>query len=144
MGTISEHFDYREFEESATAKANRITNVITTTAVRDSVKELTVTILQPLRSMINREVHINSGYRCAKLNAIIPNSSTTSQHVKGEAADIVVPGTQSIDIARIIVKLSLPFDQLIVYPTFCHVSHKKGGPQRGKVLYNKSYTGPKI
>lgn len=144
MGTISENFDYREFEESETAKANRITNVITTHDVRDAVRELVVTVLQPLRSMLNKEVNINSGYRCAKLNAIIPNSSTTSQHIKGEAADIVVPGVKPIDVARKVKALDLPYDQLIVYPNFCHISHKKGGPQRKKILYNKSYTGPKL
>lgn len=144
MGTISEHFDYREFEESEAAKKNRIQNTITSFEVRDSIKELVVTVLQPLRSMLNREGHVNSGYRCKSLNAIIPNSSTTSQHIKGEAADMDFKGVQPIDVARIAVKLDLPFDQLIVYPTFCHISHKKGGPQRKNVLYNKSYTGPKL
>ena len=32
-------------------------------------------------------------------------------------------------------------DQLIVYPTFVHFSHKHGGPQRQQLLYNKSYRG---
>lgn len=144
MGTISEHFDYKEFEESETAKKNRITNVISSFEVRDSLKELVVTVLQPLRSMLNREGHVNSGYRCKALNDIIPNSSATSQHVKGEAADMDFKGMKPIEVARAAVKLDLPFDQLIVYPTFCHISHKKGGPQRKKVLYNKSYTGPKL
>lgn len=144
MGTVSENFDFKEFEESATAKANGIVNVITSFEVRDAVKELVVTVLQPLRSMINREAHINSGYRCAKLNAIIPNSSTTSQHIKGEAADVVFKNVQPVDVARMAKKLDLPYDQIILYPTFCHISHKKGGPQRKKILYNKSYTGPKV
>lgn len=144
MGSISENFDYHEFEESETAKKHKIMNIINTFEVRDAVKELVVTVLQPLRTMINREGHVNSGYRCKALNDLIPNSSTTSQHIKGEAADMDFKGVKPIDVARMAVKLDLPFDQIIVYPTFCHISHKKGGPQRKKVLYNKSYTGPRL
>ena len=49
MGTISKNFSYREFEESATAKAQGITNVISSFEVRDAIRELTNTVLQPLR-----------------------------------------------------------------------------------------------
>lgn len=144
MGTISENFSYREFEESAKAKAANITNTITDFRVRDSVKELVLTVLQPLRTALKTEGHINSGYRCEALNALIPTSSETSQHIKGEAADIVFKGKKSIDVARKARDMGLPYDQLIVYPTFCHISHKLGGPQRNRILYNKSYKGPKL
>lgn len=40
MGTISRSFSYHEFEASETAKDYRITNVITTAEVRDSIKAL--------------------------------------------------------------------------------------------------------
>ena len=50
----------------------------------------------------------------------------------------------SVELARLIIELQLPFDQLILYPTIVHVSHKLGGPQRGNVLYNKSYKGPRV
>lgn len=144
MGTISENFSYREFEESATAKAAKIMNVITDFRVRDSVKELVLTVLQPLRTALKTEGHVNSGYRCAALNAIIPNSSATSQHIKGEAADMVFKGKRPIDVARKARDKGLPYDQIIVYPTFCHISHKFGGPQRRNILYNKSYKGPRL
>ena len=69
--------------------------------------------------------------------------------MKGEAADIHVylpAGTEipSIYVAMFIKVLELPFDQLIVYPDFVHVSHKLKGRQRGQVLYNRRYTGEKI
>lgn len=150
MGTISKNFSYREFEKSAIADRRGYCNVIRTTRVRDAVRELTLTVLQPLRDSLRLPVVISSGYRCPELNADpAVNGAPSSQHVKGEAADIHVllpDGTRMapVEVARAIVELQLPYDQLILYPTFCHVSHKLEGEQRGKVLYNRSYNGPEV
>lgn len=148
MGTISKNFSYREFEKSATADRLGICNVIITVRVRDAVRALTLNILQPLRDFLKLAVLISSGFRCRELNIAV-GGVDTSQHTKGEAADIYVlleDGSRmpSVELARIIIQLGLPFDQLIIYPTFVHVSHKLGGPQRGNVLYNKSYEGPRV
>lgn len=148
MGTISKNFSYREFEKSATADRLGICNVIITVRVRDAVRALTLNILQPLRDFLKLAVLISSGFRCRELNIAV-GGVDTSQHTKGEAADIYVlleDGSRmpSVELARIIIQLGLPFDQLIIYPTFVHVSHKLDGAQRGNVLYNKSYNGPKV
>lgn len=141
MGTISKNFSYREFEESETAKARGILNVITSFEVRDAVRELVLTVLQPLRDAWREPLHVNSGYRCPKLNAAV-GGAATSQHVKGEAADIKAPNP--IKLAQLAYDLGLPYDQMIIYPTFVHFSHKKGGPQRHQLLYNKSYKGRRV
>lgn len=143
MGTISRNFSYREFEASETAQAAGITNVITSVKVRDAVKALTLSVLQPLRDKTGSQVIISSGYRCPALNAMV-GGEPTSQHPKGEAADIWSRTHTPLELARLIVKLELPFDQLIVYPTFVHVSHKLEGEQRGQVLYNRRYHGERI
>ena len=39
--------------------------------------------------------------------------------------------------------LGLPYDQMILYPTFVHFSHRLEGSQRGQVLYNRRYNGRK-
>lgn len=138
MGTISKNFSYAEFEASPTAKAKGIINVISTFEIRDAVQELTLTVLQPLRDAWGEPLHINSGYRCPKLNAAV-GGAPTSQHTKGEAADI--HADHPIRLAQLAYNLGLPYDQMIIYPTFVHFSHKKGGPQRRQLLYNKSYRG---
>lgn len=148
MGTISKNFSYREFEKSLTADRLGICNVIITVRVRDAVRALTLNILQPLRDFLKLAVWISSGFRCRELNIAV-GGVDTSQHTKGEAADIYVlleDGSRmpSVELARIIIQLGLPFDQLIIYPTFVHVSHKLEGAQRGNVLYNKSYNGPRV
>lgn len=142
MGTISKNFSFSEFERSATAEHYHLDNHITSQVVEIAIRELVATVLQPLRDSLEAPVYINSGYRTARLNALLPNSSRTSQHMKGEAADIRTDACTPLWIARRIVDLKLPFDQLILYPTFVHVSHKAGGPQRGQILYNRSYVGP--
>ena len=47
-------------------------------------------------------------------------------------------------LAQLAYDLGLPYDQMIIYPTFVHFSHRRGGPQRSRVLYNKSYKGRRI
>lgn len=141
MGTISENFSYREFEASATAGLHDICNVIRTVQVRDAVRELVLEVLQPLRDAWGMPMHVNSGYRCEELNRLV-GGVASSQHVRGEAADIACENP--VELARLAVRLQLPFGQMILYPDFVHFSHSLEGPQRGQVLYNWGYKGEKL
>lgn len=144
MGTISKDFSYREFEASPTAERKGICNVITTAAVRDAVKELVEKVLQPLRDRVGHPLRINSGYRCPELNRAV-GGVATSQHVKGEAADIAAEAPHELaKVVRDTPEIWREVDQMILYPTFVHFSHRKGGPQRRQLLYNKSYKGEKF
>lgn len=141
MGTITKDFSYREFERSEVADAKHICNVITSFEVRDSILALTENVLQPLRDAWGKPLKVNSGYRCKALNAAV-GGVPTSQHVKGEAADIAAD--DPVKLARLAVKLGLPFDQMILYPTFVHFSHRLNGEQRGQICYNWRYNGEKV
>lgn len=141
MGTISKDFSYREFERSEVADAKHICNVITSFEVRDSILALAENVLQPLRDAWGKPLKVNSGYRCKALNAAV-GGVPTSQHVKGEAADIAAG--DPVKLARLAVKLGLPFDQMILYPTFVHFSHRLNGEQRGQICYNWRYKGEKV
>lgn len=145
MGTISKNFSYHEFEHSDIAKEERITNVITSAEVRDSIKCLVDNLLQPLRDAIKKPLKISSGYRCPRLNSHYKiGGSPTSQHVKGEAADVWCATMTPYELASEVIRAKLPFDQLVLYPGFVHLSHKRSGAQRMQILYNKSYTGKKL
>ena len=98
-------------------------------------------VLEPLREAWGAPLTISSGYRCPEVNAGV-GGVPTSQHVLGEAADVAV--TEPLRLARQAMDLHLPFDQMIVYPTFVHFSHKLSGGQRGQILYNHRYTGPRL
>jgi hypothetical protein len=141
MGTVSKNFSYREFEDSEIATENGIINVITTVSVRDSIKALVDNVLQPLRDKWGEPMVLNSGYRCPELNKAV-KGELTSQHLKGEAADIRC--NRPLELAQLAYDMGLPYDQMIIYPTFVHFSHKLEGEQRGQILYNKAYRGEKI
>lgn len=143
MGTISKNFSYFEFEASTKAKEKRIDNTIKSYDVRDSIKNFTINLLQPLRDWAEASLNISSGYRCPELNKLV-GGSATSQHVKGEAADVWCPVKTPYQLARAVIELGLEFDQMILYPGFVHLSYKLVGKQRMQILYNKSYRGKSV
>lgn len=149
MGTISKNFDYKEFEKTD-VPGMQVQNTITSTEVRDSIKALVDEVLQPLRDAWDEPLAINSGYRCQEVNKAV-GGVPTSQHTKGEAADVCPFGRNGHgdietvrQLAQKAVELDLPFDQMILYPSFVHFSHKLKGEQRRQILYNKRYTGKKL
>lgn len=143
MGDITKNFSFSEFQRSPRAAEAGINNIIPTRAISLAVRELVETVLQPLRDRMGTPIIVNSGYRCPALNKLV-NGAKNSQHMKGEAADIRSPFYRPVDIARVILQDELPFDQVILYNGFVHVSHRHGGPQRGRVLYDAAYTGEKV
>mgnify|MGYP004471947339 FL=1 len=149
MGTISKSFSYSEFEKTD-VPGMQVKNTITSVDVRDSIKELVDTVIQPLRDAWGEPLAINSGYRCPEVNKAV-GGVPTSQHVFGEAADVCPFGRNGhgdIETVRQLAitarDLGLPFDQMILYPTFVHFSHKRNGTQRGQICYNWRYKGEKI
>ena len=149
MGTISKNFDYKEFEKTD-VPGMQVKNTITSTEVRDNIKALVDAVIQPLRDVWERPLAINSGYRCPEVNKAV-GGVPTSQHTKGEAADVCPFGRNGhgdIEVVRQLAitarNLGLPFDQMILYPTFVHFSHRRNGAQRGQILCNRRYKGKKI
>lgn len=86
---LSEHFNLSEFERSATADRLHIDNTIPEELI-PSLKNLCEQVLEPLREHFGTPVIISSGYRCPALNNAVGGVSN-SQHLKGEAADIILP-----------------------------------------------------
>ena len=143
MGTISKNFSWNEFEQSDAARQYRIMNIITTAEVRDAVKALVVKVLQPLRDKVGRPLKINSGYRCPELNAKV-GGVTTSQPCKGEAADVWCATLTPYELAKAMLLNGIPYDQMILYPSFIHLSYRAEGEQRMQLLYNASYKGKRF
>lgn len=108
--------------------------------VPENVKALVENVLDPLREKYGKPIKVNSGYRCPKHNLAV-GGATQSQHMKGEAADIAPVGLQVTayglkELERLveIIKQNGKWDQMIVYPTFVHVSWKRFGPNRKQTL----------
>lgn len=136
---ISKNFNLWEFEKSETAVKYGIDNRVNSDIVLNNLTLLVWNVLQPLRDAVNKPIHIGSGYRCPKVNALV-GGVPTSQHMKGQACDIKITGMTPYEIGRTVLELGIPFDQLILYPTFVHVSYNKDN-NRNKLLYNKTYNG---
>ena len=94
-------------------------------------------MLQPLRNAIGKPISINSGYRCQELNAAV-GGVPTSQHQKGEAADLSIEGKAG-DLLEVLEDSGLPFDQAILYRknNFLHVSLKLEGEQRKQIIIKR-------
>ena len=108
------YFTSRELIKSTTAIKRHIDNS-PSKEVERSLTALVEKVLDPLREAYGKPIIVTSGYRCPRLNAIV-GSTPSSQHVKGEAADIKsVQDTpeENKKLYDLIVKLGLPFDQLI-------------------------------
>ena len=103
--------------------------------VPENVKALVENVLDPLREKYGKPIKVNSGYRCPNHNLAV-GGATQSQHMKGEAADIAPMSGDTSELERMveIIKQNGKWDQMIVYPTFVHVSWKRFGPNRKQTL----------
>ena len=135
---LSKNFELSEFTDSPTAKKYKINNTPTGQLIIDNLTDLCVEVMQPLRDKLGKPIHINSGYRCLKLNEKV-GGVPTSQHCLGQACDFVVRGMTPYEVVKVLLELNLPYDQLILYPTFVHISYSDRC--RRQLLYNKSYKG---
>lgn len=137
---LSPHFSRAELEHSDTAIAHNIPNVMGADALR-AAAAWCLNIGEPIRAHFNLPIHMNSFYRCDRVNALV-GSRPGSQHARGEAGDIEIPPISNADVATWIAHSTLPFDQLILEnyhqgqprSGWVHVSHKLVGSQRRQVL----------
>ena len=142
---LSAHFSLDELTKSQTAIRKGIANDPGPTEVA-ALRLLCEKVLEPVRRHFGKPVYINSGYRSPRLNRSVGGSST-SQHCKGEAADIEIPGVANGAIATWI-RDNLVYDQLILeaysagQPSsgWVHVSFR-AGPCRRDCL---TWPGPTI
>ena len=80
-------FSLKELTQSATAKRLGIDNT-PSDDIKNNMVRLIETVLDPIRERYGSPIRVSSGYRCKKLNDVVKGSKT-SQHMKGEAADLV-------------------------------------------------------
>lgn len=102
--------------------------------VEENLDALAVNVLEPARERLGKPIVVNSGFRCPIHNRAV-GGATGSQHMKGEAADLRFQDSSCKiqDLAMAIVGGG-KWDQLILYPTFVHVSWKRQGGNRRQIL----------
>lgn len=81
------YFTLDELIHSDTADRLGIDNTPTSEAV-SNINDLVTNVLDNLRDGWGRPIIVTSGYRCKELNAAV-GGTRNSQHLKGQAADII-------------------------------------------------------
>ena len=108
---LTTNFTLEELTKSETALRKNMPNVPTEADIAN-MKLLAEKVLQPLRDHYGVGIKVNSGYRSPDVNAAV-GGSRTSDHCKGQAADIEIPGIANAVLAQYI-KDSLQYTQLIL------------------------------
>ena len=146
---LTKNFTLEELTKSETALRFGMDNTPNDEQLANMVA-LCECILQPIRDHYGKGVKVNSGFRDPEVNAKV-GGSKTSDHCKGMAADIEIPGVANADLAQWIVD-NLEFRQVILefYTVgipdsgWVHVSYNPGDnkkqvltatKQSGKTVY---------
>lgn len=131
-------FDWDELTRTATGKPNELTD-----EGRQRLKLLVDNVLDPLREAIGRPIRVTSAWRSPDVNAAIADHAEKSQHMLGEAADILGEGHTSRQVAQVVIDRGIPFDQMIFYDKerggHLHISFTQG---RGRANRREVRHGP--
>jgi zinc D-Ala-D-Ala carboxypeptidase len=95
---LTQNFTLSEMTKSETALRFGMDNTPTSSEI-ENLRILCENVLQPVRNYYGMGVKVNSGFRHPLVNAKV-NGSATSDHCKGFAADIEIPGIANADLAE--------------------------------------------
>lgn len=144
MEKFSHNFTYEEMVNSPTALRLKIDNT-PNKQQKESLKKLATDILQKIRDKYGKPLIVTSGFRCEKLNKAV-GGVRTSQHCKGEAADIRTVSDSIKDnkelfefIKQMIDKGEIKVGQLIDEYNYnwVHVSLPRIGKTNNQILHIK-------
>lgn len=104
---LSKNFNMKEFASPDTGEVK--------------VDDKLVSLLQKMRDITGKPITITSGYRTiAYNNTLLDNGAIrNSNHTKGLAADIIIPGMTPSEVAKLADQVG--FTGIGIYSTFTHV-----------------------
>lgn len=115
------YFSIKEMTKSKTAKLYHIDNTPTEKVIENLKKVMY--ILDIIRAHIGKQIFVNSGYRCKRLNEMV-GGVQESMHTKGLAADFRTGKKEDINIMFEFLKENqkeFKIIELIKYKTFIHM-----------------------
>jgi hypothetical protein len=132
---LTPHFTLAELTFSQTAARENIENRPNAEQI-ENLRLLCLNILEPVRVGIGKPITVTSGFRSARLNKAV-GGAPSSQHLTGQAADIVCFAMPAKALFKRIIRMRLPYDQLIYEGTkntaWVHVSYD-AARRRGSIL----------
>ena len=108
---LTKNFTLEEMIKSETALRHGMENEPGEKEI-GNLKLLCEKVLQPVRDHFGKGVKVNSGFRHPDVNAKV-GGSRTSDHTRGQAADIEIPGVPNAELAEWI-KDNLDYRQLLL------------------------------
>lgn len=108
---LTQNFSLHELTKSETALRHGLDNIPGQEEI-DNLTLLCQQVLQPLRDAWGVGIKVNSGFRHPDVNAAV-GGSKTSDHCRGQAADIEIPGVSNYDLAKYIEQY-FDYTQLIL------------------------------
>lgn len=126
MNKLTEHFSIEEMLHSSYAKKNDIRNIPDADnfyRVLFNLGRLCSILLEPIRTLLEKPIIINSGFRTAEVNKSV-GGVYNSRHLSGCAADISLKNISTSDIAKLKAWNSMnPYvREFIVRDTYLHIA----------------------
>lgn len=145
---LSRNFTLAELEASDTGAELGIDNSAPASLI-PSLSSLASLVLQPIRDQVGA-LKVTSGYRSPALTLALQEAgyspSTTSDHPKGRAADVLPLEVSQLELWAVVVtevRKGLPCDQAILYPEKGHVHLSwRPNPRRELLISDRQGTRP--
>ena len=133
---LTPHFTLAEMTRTSTGVPN-----VPTAADLCRLRAVCSAVLEPWRERVG-PLRVSSGYRSMRVNDAV-GGSVKSQHLKGEAADVVPLRMERRKAWLVLVEMvraGLPVDQAIIYEStgHIHVSHTADRTARRQLLVKQS------
>lgn len=140
------HTDHRELDNTPTEHEKCIIDgkEVSVNAVANLTR--LANFLEELKKILGgKPIMVNSAFRSEGVNTAV-GSKNTSDHRRGCAADIRVPGMTPDEVTKAIIASDLPFQQVIrEFDRWTHVSittHEGDVPKKSKLIIDKQGTRP--
>lgn len=130
---LTPHFTLAELCVSAKAASQGVPNVCPPSLITNMLH--LARNMEALRELYKLPINVLSGYRSRKVNTLV-GGSETSGHMQGLACDFTCSRYGTLYMQALTIAASkVPFDQLILEPTWIHVGFAAPGKKpRGQVL----------
>lgn len=151
---LSEHFtfeelthtDHRELDNTPTEHEKCIIDgkEVTVNAVANLTR--LANFLEQLKTTLGgKPIMVNSAFRSEAVNGAV-GSKNTSDHRRGCAADIRVPGMTPDEVVRAVIASDLPYQQVIrEFDRWTHIAittNEGDTPKKSKLIIDKTGTKP--
>lgn len=140
------HTDHREFDNTpTTAEKCVIDGKDVLVNAYENLPRLANFLEQVKVVLGGKPIIVNSAFRSHDVNTAV-GSKDTSDHRRGCAADIRVPGMTPDEVTRAIIASDLPYQQVIrEFDRWTHVAittHESDVPKKSKLIIDKAGTRP--